>query len=66
MGMCALGTALLLRFAIIAIGAGYVASPVAATRGFELPFPESSAFGMRGLTAMLMVLAATPLMIGET
>ena len=120
-----LGLALLLALAIIAIGAGYVASPRTATRSFGLPLPENganiawwlrlkgvrdivaglavlafmargaprgvgiilaveaiipvgdmalilaakgstkSAFGMHGLTAVLMVLAAIPMLIGE-
>jgi hypothetical protein len=120
----ALGTALLLALAIIAIGAQYVASPTTATRSFGLPLPENganiawwlrlkgvrhvasgltvlafmalgdprgvgiillveaiipvgdmllilaakgstkSAFGIHGLTAVLMVLAAIPMMIG--
>jgi Domain of unknown function (DUF4267) len=119
-----LGMALLLALAIIAIGTGYVASPMTATRSFGLPLPENSAniawwlrlkgvrdivsgltvlalvawgaprgvgiillvgaiipvgdmllilaakgstksaFGMHGLTAVLMVLAAIPMMIG--
>jgi hypothetical protein len=120
----ALGTALLLALAIIAIGTRYVASPTTATRSFGLPLPENSAniawwlrlkgvrdivsgltvlafmswgvprgvgiillveaiipvgdmllilaakgstksaFGMHGLTAVLMVLVAIPMMIG--
>jgi Domain of unknown function (DUF4267) len=120
----ALGTALLLALAIIAIGWRYLTSPVTATRSFGLPLPENdadiawwlrlkgvrdiasglvvlacmglgdlhavgvvllveamipmgdmllilaakgstkSAFGINGLTAALMVLAATPLTIG--
>jgi hypothetical protein len=120
----ALGMALLVALAIIAIGTQYVASPLAATRSFGLPLPENgsniawwlrlkgvrdivsglavlafmmwgapgalgivllveaiipvgdmlvilaakgstkSAFGMHGLTAVLMILAAMPLMIG--
>jgi len=120
----ALGMALLVALAIIAIGIGYVASPTTMTRSFGLPLPESgtniawwlrlkgvrditaglavlafmawgaprgvglillveavipvgdmllilaakgstkSAFGIHGLTAVFMVLAATPLMIG--
>lgn len=119
----ALGTALLLAFAIIAIGVQYVASPLTATRSFGLPLPENgvniawwlrlkgvrdivsgltvlalmmwgapsgvgiillveaiipigdmllilaasgsrkSAFGMHGLTALIMVFAAVPLII---
>ena len=118
-----LGTAFVLALAIIAIGAGYIASPTAATRSFGLPLPETganilwwlrlkgvrdiaaglavlafmawgpravglilaveaiipvgdmavilaakgstkSAFGIHGLTAVVMILAATPLMIG--
>jgi Domain of unknown function (DUF4267) len=120
----ALGMALLLALAIIAIGIQYVASPLTATRSFGLPLPENganiawwlrlkgvrdivsglavlafmmwgapsgvgiillveaiipvgdmlvilaakgstkSAFGMHGLTAVIMVLAAVPLIIG--
>jgi len=120
----ALGMALLLALAIIAIGIQYVASPLAATRSFGLPLPENganiawwlrlkgvrdivsglavlafmmwgapsglgiillvealipvgdmlvilaakgstkSAFGMHGLTAVIMVLTAVPLIIG--
>lgn len=120
----ALGIALLLALAIIAIGIQYVASPLTATRSFGLPLPENganiawwlrlkgvrdivsgltvlafmmwgvpsglgiillveaiipvgdmllilaakgstkSAFGMHGLTAVIMVLAAVPLIIG--
>jgi hypothetical protein len=120
----ALGTALLLALAIIAIGTRYVANPTTATRSFGLPLPENSAniawwlrlkgvrdivsgltvlafmawgaprgvgiillvgaiipvgdmqlilaakgstksaFGMHGLTAVLMVLVAIPMMIG--
>jgi Domain of unknown function (DUF4267) len=122
----ALGMALFLALAIIAIGTGYVASPMTATRSFGLPLPENgtniawwlrlkgvrdivaglavlafmawgvpravgiillveaiipvgdmllilaargstkSAFGMHGLTAVLMVLAAIPMMIGAS
>ena len=118
------GMALLLAFAIIAIGILYLAKPLTATRSFGLPLPENgtnivwwlrlkgardivsglavlafmmwsepstvgiillvgaiipvgdmllilaakgsskSAFGTHGLTAVLMVLAAMPLMIG--
>ncbi|PAY06465.1 hypothetical protein CK489_26645 [Bradyrhizobium sp. UFLA03-84] len=120
----AIGLALLVAFAIIAIGALYVVNPRAATRSFGLPLPEDggnitwwlrlkgvrdiasglavlalmawgppgavgivllveavipvgdmlvilaakgstgSAVGMHGVTAVLMVLAAMPLMIG--
>jgi hypothetical protein len=119
----ALGMALLVALAIIAIGTQYVSSPRTATRSFGLPLPEEganiawwlrlkgvrdivsgliilafmawgaprgvgiillveaipvgdmllilaakgstkSAFGMHGLTAVLMVLAAIPMMIG--
>ncbi|OAF09261.1 hypothetical protein AYJ54_13420 [Bradyrhizobium centrolobii] len=120
----ALGLALLLSLAIIAIGTQYVASPLTATRSFGLPLPGNdtniaswlrlkgvrdivlglnvlafmmwdapggvgmvllveaiipvgdmlvilaakgstkSAFGIHGLTAVLMLLAAMPLMIG--
>lgn len=121
----ALGTALLLALAIIAIGIQYIARPLTATRSFGLPLPESganiawwlrlkgvrdivsglavlafmmwgapgavgivllveaiipigdmllilaakgsakSAYGMHGLTAVIMVLAAVPLIIGR-
>jgi hypothetical protein len=120
----ALGTALLVALAIIAIGIQYIVSPLTATRSFGLPLPENgtnivwwlrlkgardivsglavlafmmwgapggvglillveaiipagdmllilaakgsskSAFGIHGLTAVLMVLAAIPLVIG--
>ena len=120
----ALGMALLLALAIIAIGIQYVASPLTATRSFGLPLPENganiawwlrlkgvrdivsgltvlafmiwggpgavglillveaiiplgdmllilaakgsrkSAFGMHGLTAVVMILAAVPLLAG--
>ena len=120
----ALGIALFVALAIIAIGIQYVVSPRTATRSFGLPLPEDgvniawwlrlkgvrdiasglailafmawgaprgvgiillveaiipvgdmlvilaakgstkSAFGMHGLTAVLMVLAAIPLLIG--
>ncbi len=36
----AIGLALLVALAIIAIGVRYVASPMSATRSFGLPFPE--------------------------
>ena len=122
----ALGTALLVALAIIAIGVRYIASPTAATRSFGLPLPEGgantawwlrlkgvrdivsglavlafmawgaprgvgiillveaiipvgdmllvlaakgstgTAFGIHGLTAVLMVLAAIPMMIGAS
>ena len=39
----ALGMALLLALAIIAIGIQYVASPLTATRSFGLPLPENGA-----------------------
>src|SRR5499427_4747080 len=120
----ALGLALLVALAIIAIGTQYIASPLSATRSFGLPLPESgtniawwlrlkgvrdivsglavlafmtwgapggvglillveaiipvgdmllilaakgstkSAFAIHGLTAVVMVLAAMPLMMG--
>ena len=120
----AIGLALLLALAIIAIGARYVASPTTATRSFGLPLPEEgtniawwlrlkgvrdivsgltvlafmawggpravgiillvealvpvgdmllilaakgsakSAFGIHGFTALLMILAAIPLIMG--
>ena len=122
----ALGIALLVALAIIAIGTQYVVSPRTATRSFGLPLPEDganiawwlrlkgvrdiasgltvlafmawgvprgvgiillveaiipvgdmlvilaakgstkSAFGIHGLTAVLMVLAAIPMMIGAS
>lgn len=122
----ALGTALLLALAIIAIGIQYLASPLTAVRSFGLPLPENganiawwlrlkgvrdivsglavlafmmwgapsevgiillveamipvgdmllilaakgstkSAFGIHGLTAVIMVLAAVPLITGMT
>ena len=122
----ALGIALLVALAIIAMGTQYVASPRSATRSFGLPLPEEganvawwlrlkgvrdiasglavlafmawgglrdigiiqltlavipvgdmlvilaakgstkSAFGMHGLTAVLMVLAAILMMVGAT
>ena len=120
----AIGIAMLLALAIIAIGAWYVTSPRTATRGFGLPMPEEgmnivwwlrlkgvrdivsglavlafmasggtravginllvealipvgdmllilaakgsakSAFGIHGVTAVLMILAAIPLVMG--
>ena len=122
----ALGTALLVALAIIAIGTLYLASPSTATRSFGLPLPEEganvawwlrlkgvrdiasglavlafiawgiprgvgiillveaiiplgdmlvilaakgstkAAFGMHGVTAVVMVLAAIPMMIGAS
>jgi hypothetical protein len=122
----ALGGAMLVAIAIIAIGTQYVVSPRTATRSFGLPLPEDganidwwlrlkgvrdivsglivlafmawgvpralglillveaiipvsdmlvilaakgstkSAFGMHGLTAVLMVLAAIPMIIGAS
>jgi hypothetical protein len=61
----ALGMALLLALAIIAIGTRYVASPTTATRSFGLPLPENSANiawwlrlkGVRDIVAGLTVLA---------
>ena len=61
----AVGTALLLAFAIIAIGAQYVASPTIATRSFGLPLPEAGANiawwlrlkGVRDIAAGLTILA---------
>ena len=113
----AIGTALLVALAIIAIGTQYIVSPLTATHSFGLPLPENgtniawwlrlkgcdvlaflmwgapsgvglillveaiipvgdmlvilaakgptkTAFGMHGVTAVIMVLAAIPLMIG--
>ena len=122
----ALGMALLLVLAIIAIGTQYIVSPMTATRGFGLPLPEDganiawwlrlkgvrdivsgltvlafmawgfprgvgiilfvlaiipvgdmllilaakgsarAAFGIHGVTAVLMILAAIPMMIGAS
>ena len=61
----ALGIALLLALAIIAIGTQYVASPTTATRSFGLPLPENGANiawwlrlkGVRDIVAGLAVLA---------
>ena len=61
----AFGTALLVAFAIIAIGVGYIASPMAATRSFGLPLPENGANivwwlrlkGVRDIVSGLIVLA---------
>ena len=60
----ALGLALLLALAIIAIGSQYVASPLTATRSFGLPLPESGANiawwlrlkGVRDIVSGLIVL----------
>ena len=61
----ALGMALLLALAIIAIDAQYVASPTTATRSFGLPLPENGANiawwlrlkGVRHVASGLTVLA---------
>ncbi len=61
----AIGLALLLALAIIAIGAWYVASPTTATRGFGLPLPEEGTNiawwlrlkGVRDIASGLTVLA---------
>ncbi|HUN95855.1 MAG TPA: DUF4267 domain-containing protein [Bradyrhizobium sp.] len=61
----ALGMALLVALAIIAIGIGYVASPTTMTHSFGLPLPESGANiawwlrlkGVRDIAAGLNVLA---------
>src|SRR5690348_8495479 len=61
----ALGMALLLAFAIIAIGILYLVSPLTATRSFGLPLPESGANlawwlrlkGVRDIVSGLAVLA---------
>jgi hypothetical protein len=47
--------ALLLALAIIAIGTQYVANPRTATRSF----------GLHGVTAIVMILVAIPLMTGS-
>src|ERR1700761_6814926 len=60
-----LGMAALLAFAIIAISAEYIASPVAATRRFGLRLPENGADtawwlrlkGVRDIVSGLVVLA---------
>ena len=65
MHQIALGIALLVALAIIAIGALYVARPRAATRSFGLPLPEEGANvawwlrlkGVRDIAAGLVVLA---------
>src|SRR5246127_5440977 len=61
----ALGMALLLAAAIIAIGVQYVASPLTATRSFGMPLPENGANiawwlrlkGVRDIVSGLAVLA---------
>jgi len=61
----ALGMALLVALAIIAIGTQYVASPTTATRSFGLPLPEDGANiawwlrlkGVRDIVSGLAVLA---------
>jgi Domain of unknown function (DUF4267) len=61
------GATLLLAFGIIAIGTGYVVSPIASTRSFGLPLPENSATiawwlrlkGVRDIVSGLAVLAFT-------
>jgi hypothetical protein len=61
----AIGLALLLSFAIIAIGIMYLANPRAATRGFGLPLPEEGPNvawwlrlkGVRDIVSGLIVLA---------
>src|SRR5580698_9788833 len=61
----ALGLALLLALAIIAIGAQYVVSPMTATRSFGLPLPANGANvawwlrlkGVRDIVSGLIVLA---------
>jgi hypothetical protein len=61
----ALGMALLVALAIIAIGIGYVASPTTMTRSFGLPLPENGTNvawwlrlkGVRDIAAGLAVLA---------
>ena len=61
----ALGMALLVALAIIAIGTQYVASPTTATRSFGLPLPEEGAHiawwlrlkGVRDIASGLAVLA---------
>ncbi|TDV27802.1 uncharacterized protein DUF4267 [Paraburkholderia caballeronis] len=60
-----IGLALLLALAIIAIGAQYLANPMAATRSFGLPLPENGANiawwlrlkGVRDIASGLTVLA---------
>jgi len=61
----ALGIAVLVALAIIAIGIGYVASPRSVTRSFGLPLPEDGAHiawwlrlkGVRDVASGLAVLA---------
>ena len=61
----ALGMALLVALAIIAIGTLYIVNPMAATRSFGLPLPESGANipwwlrlkGVRDIASGLAVLA---------
>ena len=72
----AIGLALLLALAIIAIGAQYVASPTTATRSFGLPLPEAGTNivwwlrlkGVRdivsGLTVLALMAWSGPLAVG--
>jgi len=61
----AIGMALLLALAIIAIGTQYIGNPTAATRSFGLPLPENGANtvwwlrlkGVRDIASGLIVLA---------
>jgi hypothetical protein len=61
----ALGTALLVALAIIAIGAQYIVNPLTATRSFGLPLPENGTNipwwlrlkGVRDIVSGLTVLA---------
>jgi hypothetical protein len=61
----AIGMALLLALAIIAIGTQYIVNPTAATRSFGLPLPENGANtvwwlrlkGVRDIASGLIVLA---------
>ena len=61
----ALGTALLVAVAIIAIGTQYIVSPLTATRSFGLPLPENGTNiawwlrlkGVRDIVSGLTVLA---------
>jgi hypothetical protein len=64
----ALGTALLVALAIIAIGSQYVASPLAATCSFGLPLPENDTniawwLRLKGVRDIVSGLAVTAFMM---
>ena len=64
----ALGTALLVALAIIAIGTQYIVSPLTATRSFGLPFPENGTniawwLRLKGVRDIVSGLAVTAFMM---